>query len=118
MQTVPRVTRDDVVRVIRRDYAAAPVAVVLAILDRYGAEPWERERDRVHMAVLKLAGGSVPELRRQVEAAKVDYRDPLAQAEYPNRLTCMTPTRLLPPAEVEAMDERDRAQYHRWLAKG
>jgi hypothetical protein len=115
MERVPNISRDDVLRVIRRDYPAVAFAAVLSLLDRYGTETWERERDRVQLAALKLAAGSVAELGRQVEAAKRDYRDALAEAEFPESLACMSPCRLLQPREIEAMDARDWAQYRRWL---
>jgi len=41
--------------------------------------------DRVRLAVLKVAAGDLPELRRQVEVAKVDWRDVLIAAEQPHR---------------------------------
>jgi hypothetical protein len=115
MQRVPKVSSDDVLRVIRRDYPAAEVGRVRTILDRYGAEPWERERDRVQLAVLKLAAGNVDELVGQIEAAKRDYRDALAQAEYPENLVSALPASEVPAAEREAIDERDWEQYWRWL---
>ena len=117
MQRVPAVSRDDVLRVIRRDYPAALFTTVLSILDEYGAEPWERERDRVQLAVLKLATGSVEEIRRQVEAAKLDYRDALAQAEFPENLVSLTRAKLRSTEEQAAMDQRDWERYRRWLAR-
>ena len=117
MQRVPDASRGEVLRVIRRDHSAAEFDRVLSILDEYGVEPWERERDRVQLAVLKLAGGRVDEVRRQVDAAKRDYRDALAQAEYPENLRCLAPSRSLSAGEREAMDDRDWDQYARWLAR-
>ena len=117
MQRVPAVSRDDVLRVIRREFPAEVFAAVLALLDRYGAEPWERERDRVQLAVLKLASGSVGEVERRVAAARRDYRDALAQAEYPESLTSV----LLPEppsgGDRREADERDREQYRLWLER-
>ncbi len=117
MQRVPRVSRRDVLRVIRREFPGEPFDAVLALLDRYGAEAWERERDRVQLAALKLAAGSVAELERQVAAAKRDYRDAIAQAEYPGGLSAA----LLPAppdaGEERAMDERDWDHYRRWLER-
>ncbi len=117
VQTVPQVSRDDVVRVVRRDYPTVPAEQVLAILDAYGAGTSERGRDRVHLAVLKLAAGDLEELRRQVDAAKRDFRDALAEAEFPEALAHWAPGPRRSPAEEAATDERDRAQYERWLAQ-
>jgi hypothetical protein len=80
-QPVPTVTRADVERIARRDFAPADVSRALAILDEYqsdGGSP-----SRVQLAVLKLAAGDISALRREIETAKCDYRDVLAYAEYP-----------------------------------
>ena len=50
---VPVVTRDDVLRIVRRDFAATKVPVVLVALDGYG----NGEPHRVHLAILKLSDG-------------------------------------------------------------
>lgn len=57
-------------------------ATVLAVLDAYGTEPYERERERVQIAILKLSEGNVDKLLQCVTAAKLDYRDVLYWAEY------------------------------------
>ncbi|HVW82157.1 MAG TPA: hypothetical protein VHB69_14590 [Mycobacteriales bacterium] len=54
----------------------------LALLERYGDEPWHREVDRVRRAVLTLAAGDLDKLRLRVETARRDYRDVLFNAEY------------------------------------
>ena len=108
-------SRDDVLRVVRRDHPASDFEEVLAILDEYGVESWHRERDRVHLAVLKLAAGDLEELRRQIKLARTDYRDALAEAEFPENLTRRVPTGRSSAAEQAAMDDRDWDQYQRWL---
>jgi hypothetical protein len=47
---VPAVTNDDVVRIVKRDFAAQEVPSVMAILDEYGGLEWQREVDRVRLA--------------------------------------------------------------------
>lgn len=56
---------------------------VLELLDLYGVEEYERERERVQLAILTLSQGNEDKLLRFVEAAKQDYRDVLYWAEYP-----------------------------------
>ncbi len=56
---------------------------VLELLDLYGAESHEPERERVQMAILTLSQGHEDKLLQLVEAAKQDYRDVLYWAEYP-----------------------------------
>src|SRR5437867_11469176 len=87
---------------------------IIAILDLYGTEPYERERERVQIAILKLSEGSVERLHANVEAAKRDYRDVLAYAEYPEEMSRAT-WRISDQEEVRALRERDRRQYLDWL---
>ncbi len=54
-QPVPTVSRQDVIRIVRRDFPTIPEAEVHTILDEYGASDRHRERDRVQLAVLMLA---------------------------------------------------------------
>ena len=60
-------------------------ATVLALLDRYGTRRFERERERVQLAILKLSGGDIEKLRHGLDVARRDYRDVLYWAEYPDR---------------------------------
>ncbi len=59
------------------------VDVVLVILDQYGIETYERERERVQLAILKLSEGDVDKLLHYIRAAKQDYRDVLYWSAYP-----------------------------------
>lgn len=78
MQRVPKVTRANVERVIRREFPSVDPALVAAILDEYGKDDRETSgRDRVHLAALKLAGGDLQQLRQQVRISRQDYRDVL-----------------------------------------
>jgi hypothetical protein len=55
----------------------------MAILDEYGTEPYEQERERVQLAILKLAEGEIDKLLHFTRAAKGDFRDVLYWADYP-----------------------------------
>ncbi len=75
-QPVPSVTQADVVRIARRDFGDRSDAA-LELLDSYIGN----EQARVRLAVLKLSEGHLDELKRMVEAARLDYRDVLMWAE-------------------------------------
>jgi hypothetical protein len=89
---------------------------VIAVLDQYGEEPYERERERVQLGILKLSGGQLERLPSLVDMAKGDYRDVLAYAEYPEEAHISYEVkRKLPPEEIKAIRNRDREQYLQWL---
>ena len=83
-QPAPNVTRFDVERIVRRDFPSEDCATVMALLDEYGTERNHREKDRVQLAILKLAASSIDELLTQIQTAKVDYRDVISLAESPS----------------------------------
>ncbi len=45
------------------------------LLQQYGLEPHERERERVQLAIVELSAGDIEKLRYFVTVAKTDYRD-------------------------------------------
>jgi hypothetical protein len=84
-------TRDDVLASVRATFPEGGLADVLALLDTYGVESYERERERVQLAILKLSAGSEGKLREYLAVAKRDYRDVLFWAEYPEESKIDTP---------------------------
>src|SRR5438132_6010630 len=74
-------SRDEVVAVVRKSFPEGAHARVLEFLDGYGVETYERERERVQLAILKLSDGNEEKLREFVAVAKRDYRDVLFWAE-------------------------------------
>src|SRR3954454_22400114 len=89
---------------------------ILSILDQYGVLPYERERRRVQLAILKLSEGSLDRLRQSVADAKRDYRDVLSWAEYPNETrTSISDIQKMRPETVKRIRAADRAQYLEWL---
>ncbi|MGB6676873.1 MAG: hypothetical protein WBE44_09305 [Terriglobales bacterium] len=89
----------------------------MSLLNEYGHETWHRESFRVRLAILKLAHGSVEKLRVRIEAAKSDYRDILAAAEYPDYCKIGFRIRELPADEQRQIINRDWKQYEDWLRK-
>lgn len=116
-QPVPTVTSEDVDRIVRRDFPAAQTAEALAVLMEYGREEWHRAPDRVRLAALKLAGGDLDGLRRAIESAKLDDRDVLAAAEYPEYLRCIDPSGRMAPSDEQRIVDADWKQYCEWLAR-
>lgn len=109
-------TRDWVVAKVKQLFPGQSPADVMEILDLYGEESYERERERVQLAILKLSEGSQEKLLQFLDVAKTDYRDVLAWAEYPNAMR-------LSVAETDALGaegrgelaQRDLQQYLAWL---
>jgi len=116
-QPTPTITSADVERIVRRDFPTDRVPEVLAMLDEYGRETWQREADRVRLAALKLAAGSVERLRYQIEGAKCDYRDVLAPAEYPGYCKRVPRPGGLASAEEQRIIDADWKQYQDWLTR-
>jgi hypothetical protein len=117
VQPVPHVTAADIERVIRRDFPEGQFEDVRAILAEYGTEIWHKEKERVRLAALKLANGSMEELRRAIDRAKLDYRDVLAPAEYPKFMQKGLRFRRLRSRDRELIYSDDWQQYERWLKR-
>ena len=117
MQPHATVSRAEVERVVKRDFPPGQFDEVMATLDEYGTEDWQRERDRVQAAVLKLAGGSLEALRRHIEWAKRDYRDVLGPAEYPLYTKKMFRIGQLSAEERRRIIDADWKQYQEWFTR-
>ena len=115
-QPVPGVTQADIHRVVRRDFAEREQAAALAVLEAYGSEDHEPEVVRVRLAALKLSGGSLAGLRRQIGWAKMDVRDTIGPAEYPE---AMRRSSLLQLEENERkrIYDSEWQQYREWLGR-
>ena len=72
---------EEIIAAIRTAFPASDPATVLAVLDRYGVEPHERERTRVQLAIVALSEGNGDKLPDLVQTAKTDYRDILCWHE-------------------------------------
>ena len=87
--------------------------LVMEILGQYGHADFQREWDRVGMAILKLAGKSPERIRYYTLMACRDYRDVVSAAEYPNQ---MGNHNLLKtdPAQYDELIKEDLKQYQDW----
>jgi hypothetical protein len=84
-------TRNEVVAAVQETFPESAHARVLELLDSYGVESYERERERVQLAILKLSERNEEKLRDFVAVAKRDYRDVLFWAENPEEAKLDTP---------------------------
>ena len=100
-------TRDDVVAAVRAGFPGSDAATILSVLDLYGTQSYEREKERVQLAVVALSEGSEDKLLYFVQCAKTDYRDVLYwQASGP-----------LSEAEGESAQQAARGLLERWGKK-
>jgi hypothetical protein len=109
-QPVPKVSRDDVLRIIARDYPPEHHADILRDLDLLE----NPEIPRVQLAVLKLVNGRLAELQNHIGMAHTDYRDVLMWAEYP--ADAKVGWSEAPGAHQDAY-RADREQYQTWLRR-
>ena len=75
-------TRNNVMQAIKIAFPNLNNKVVLDMLDFYGKESYEYEKERVQLAIIKISGGDILKLQEYVNIAKIDYRDVLMSAEY------------------------------------
>jgi hypothetical protein len=87
----------------------------LAVLDGYGMDSWDRGKERVQLALLKISEGDVEKLRLYARGAESDYRGTLIPAEFPEESQASSKT---PAAEMAEIRKRDREQYEAWLRSG
>ena len=81
-------TVDDAIRSL---FPAEAHQRIRALLDAYGREPYERERERVQAAIVRLSEGDEAKLAYFLSVAKQDYRDVLFWADQPNEAKLDTP---------------------------
>lgn len=85
---------------------------VTGILNSYGIEKHEQEPIRVQLAILKLSGADIEQVRINTKYAKQDFRDVLVWAESPNLGAVWNKPD--GPAKQNVIDT-DKADYDIWL---
>lgn len=75
--------RDEVTAAAATSFPNEDAAAVVAILDEYGIEPHERDREIVQLAILKLSANDVDKLLYWTDIAKRDWRDVILFASHP-----------------------------------
>ena len=117
-QPIPKVTSNDVERIVRRDYSETQFDSVMAVLKGYEeSASGRRERPRVQLAALKLANGHLEALRTHINTAVQDFRDVLGPAEYPEYSKKGALRGQLPVAEAQGIIDSDWEQYEDWLRR-
>ena len=115
-QSIPNITDKDVKRIALRDFGEDQVFKVLSILNEYGKQDWNEPSPRVQFTILKLANGDIIKLSEQTKTATEDFRDVLAEAEYPRY------SKEIGFDDVEedyknSVINNDWLQYSEWLEK-
>lgn len=117
MQPVPDVSRQDLLRVIRRDYPNGDENLILDALDGYCEASSEGGRARVQLAIIKLAGRHLDKLPSLVELALTDSRDVISAAEYPRYSEAAGASVAKPMTEeLKRIIGEDWLQYQSWLS--
>lgn len=83
------IARENIISVVKKTFPNSDISTILSILDLYGTESYEREIERVRMAIITLSEGCEDKLLYFLQIAKTDYRDvlcwvdmkPLTEAE-------------------------------------
>lgn len=75
-------SREAVIARVAEVFPNEDPGAIMHILDQYGIRPFERERNRVQIDILKLSEGDLDKLHEYVRVAKRDYRDVIYWAEY------------------------------------
>lgn len=118
-QPIPNVSEDDVRRILQRDFPPEQIDPAMSVLREYGLKKYEGEHARVCLAALKLANGNLEKLKREIDAAKQDFRDIIAAAEYPRyfRAASMVSANGTSRREKERIIAEDWQQYECWLRR-
>lgn len=67
--------KEDVVQAVKEVLPSEDLSSVLDLLDEYGKQPHEMDRERVQLAAIRLSEGNIDRLLQLVADAKQDYRD-------------------------------------------
>jgi len=110
-QPAPDVDMQDVERIVRRDYPADLADTILKDI----AAVEVREKARVVLGCLKLAGGNVDRLRGHLGEASGYYREILGEAEYPLATKRWSRIESLTDEERASIYDKDWRQYSEWL---
>jgi len=99
-------------QVIEIDFQGKDRAAAAELLNRYGAQAYHTEIQRVRLAALRLAEGSLSKLEEVIETACSDYVEVISAAEVPNQLK-------VPPKSMAPIRNRavaiDKRQWSDWL---
>jgi hypothetical protein len=115
-QPVSKGTQEDVERIVRRDFLPTDVVAAFALLDAYKLSSNENAA-RVRLAALKCAEGDLAKLKRELDEARLDYRDVLIDAEYPINYRLTMKTKKPSADEYDESIRQDWKNYNEWLTR-
>ena len=120
-QPIPEATKEDVERIGRRDFPDVPFEDVFTVLKEFENARWESVTYRIRVDALKLANGSLEDLKKQIAWANQDYRDVIVAAEYPGYWKAQNSFRNfhkeVSKKERQRIVDADWQQYQDWLRK-
>ena len=114
-QQIPIITKDDLKRIINREFPSIHTSEIERILNLYNSEI-EEGRNRVQASVLKLSNGDISLLKDFIEQANNDFRNIIAMAEYPNYSKILFSKNFTNDEKQTIIDE-DWIQYKSWLER-
>jgi hypothetical protein len=115
MQPIHRPQPGDLARKLNSAFATdRERSEALQLLNSYGTTEFDHGTDRVRIAALYNARGSLERLAAQMELANIDYRDVLASAEYRSVMALPVDAGLGSDAYIAAIQE-DTTRYQAWL---
>jgi len=112
-QKVPKISDNDINRIIKRDYPQSEFTRIESILKMYKSNS-EEGKNRIYAAILKLSEGNVELIKNFVEKANYDFRDIIALSEYPNYSRYAFDNNLTEQKRKQLIDD-DWFQYENWL---
>lgn len=112
-QPTPLVDKEDVERIVKRDFPSTEYEPVFSVLEKYEYG----ETHRVQLAAIKNSDGNIETLKQQIDWANSDYRDLLSVAEYPAYTKQWSRIQKLPEEEKHKIIRSDWEQYQTWLNK-
>jgi len=113
-QFVPEVSREDVERILKRDFPVEVRDELREMIEQIDVI----EKNRVILACMKNAAGDVRKLKSNLGEAEGYYREIIGEAEYPNYLKKMFRIDKLSEVEKAKIIDKDKIQYLNWFNRG
>ncbi len=112
-QLVPKVTEEDIRRLLLREFGEADYKEALSIISKKS----HREGNRLKAACIKLANKKIDSLEHQASESAGYYREMISEAEYPNYMKKWSSASKLSDEDYNKLVERDAEQYLAWFQK-
>jgi hypothetical protein len=109
-QPTARITKNDILAIIRRDFSRFPLNKIIRELEKYNYD----ERYRVWAGILKLSNGKINKLKENVKIAITDYRDIIAYSEYPEYSDKVGFDDTVSRNKINEIIKRDKIQFEKW----